>query len=85
MIKTIDQILGELKRLSDQAQLLFINVNEMRDKVMELYADNLHKDFQIERLRAEVEQLKSDLEWRTSGEPPMTGREYYRTLKGHND
>jgi hypothetical protein len=55
-----DQILRDLKQLSNQAQLLFINVNEMRDKVMELHTDNLQKDYQIEKLKAEVERLKAD-------------------------
>lgn len=55
-----DQILRELKQLSDQAQLLFINVNEMRDKVMELHTDNLQKDYQIEKLKTEIERLKAD-------------------------
>ena len=54
-----NQILRDLKQLSSQAQLLFINVNEMRDKVMELHTDNLQKDYQIEKLKAEIERLNS--------------------------
>ena len=45
MDQSSDQILRDLKKLSGQAQLLSIDVNKMRDKVMKLHADNLHKDY----------------------------------------
>ena len=60
MDQSNDQILRDLKQLSNQARLLSINVNEMRDNVMELHTDNLQKDYQIEKLKAEIERLKKD-------------------------
>ena len=62
MDQSNDQILRDFKQLSNQAQLLFINVNKMRDRVIELHTDNLHKDVKIEKLKAEIERLNNSLD-----------------------
>jgi hypothetical protein len=63
-----DQILRELKQLSDQANLLFINVNEMRNKVMELHTDNLQKELAKEKeTTQELRDVNDDLMFQNEG------------------